>query len=1025
MTSLHGLPDYEAQRALYDPNIFDAMPAQQWPQQWHATDRFPTPQSVGDNEFHQERSRQISFYPEPSYYRLGDPDLPVAPYRDAFLSTVAEHQNIVVSSDTGSGKSSQLGLYLLEAGYPRVFVTQPRIIAARNLFQWAQQGLGPEHAHLAGYLTGNAADSDCSEEARLIYITEHLLFKMVNRGQLRPDDVVINDEAHERTGPTVALLGRLKEILPERPEMRLIISSATINTDEFATYLKSPEGEPAPVLILPGRTFPIKDVATDQTVAAVMRQQMREGKNVLAFEPGIGRLRTTVAKAQSRNSRETVHPLYGDQSPSQQARALTPDDHNHVVSSRIGETSLTPVNKQVVVDGGLSNFGEYEAGVRKLRTGVSSQATMRQRRGRVGRKEEGLYFIAVPTDAPPPPPFEERPEFDPPSIENSSVASFLAELLSQGRDINDLDLIESPTHENLAYDRKLLMRLGATAIEDGRAVLTDIGLAMIDLPLDPPLARMLVEARKEVDDPEIDIEALRLQVAAVAAIQQVNGILDNRQGSAQRYLRRKTHQEVMSNETTSDVLFALDVFAAMLVKRRQLLGSDTEDAAEKFERLLEQSDVLPNRFLKALRGFEELCNREGLDMDMLVKPSQPHRRQIVACQIAGAEELFVQRSKQVHVDIRGEHRTLGRRTTVGSHAAQLVIGTAFDFIGLSERGAFRRKFISGGSVVDVGQLLQHAGHRITQKALGFGVNRRGNLIERQALYFDGEMHFAEEERALPPTAETRTALITAMMTGRAPSVDERKGIVGFRPASTPRAGQAVGRWKQALELEQASRVKLNIEKGYAKLIRKVIRQSLETVPLEVTDPEELDRLIPQVYLNSIVRPTRKKDLPDIVVRNPDSLIVPIDEETRLRIPVGYKNEIAYVTLPRELWSTIRREHFEPVEVEHHIKVRLANGKYQTIDAAFKLLDERREAEAAKKTRRLERQESALRRDPSVPTRKERRNNIEDEIEVQLKAQARALLSKRGLKGLPNSIRKQQLRQKTEKLRSKQAALQSA
>lgn len=951
------------------------------------------PDVAEGDELHQ-RAVAHSYVQGPAYYRLGESGLPVAPFREHFLATSRDHQALVVSSETGSGKSSQLPLYLLEAGYPRIWVTQPRIIAARELLERARQNLGDEYAHLAGYLTGKASDSDCAEGARLIYITDGLLLNLANHGQLSRHDVVMVDEAHELTKDTVGVLGLMQDIRRANPDIREIISSATIDTGMFAQYLETPTGKPAPVLTLPGRTFPVEWRETTDSVGTAMRRHMREGRKVLGFEPGVSRIRHTAAKAQSRRSGDTVHMLYGDQSPAVQKQALTPEPQHHVVSSRIGETSITPLGMEAVVDSGLSNYGGYRAGVRIIRTDFSSIAEMGQRAGRVGRVAPGIYELAVPDDAPPPPAMADRPLYPPSAIENSSVASLIAQLAAGGRRLEDLHLIKRPTEENLAYDKLLLRRLGAMVLDtDGELQLTDIGHAMTGLSLPPPLARMLIEARRPVEDASVDVDALRLQVAAAAAVQQVNGIFDATQGSMRRYLHRKGHQEMLSSENTSDVLFALDVFASLYAKQRQLMGSGAADAAAQFDRLLVTTDILPNRYYKAVETYIELCRREEIKPEELRKPAAANRKRIVACQITGAEELFVQRSKQVHWDIRGERRTLGRRTTVAPSLARLVIGTAFDLEGLSKRGRYNRKFIAGGTVVTPEELVRHIPERITRRNLGYAVSKRGDmLVQREALYFDGELLFAERAAEMPPTEQTRRTLIMAMMMGVAPSLRDPEQPMAFRPANCPNAAGAVRQWKLAQALEQRSPVKLNTEKGYAKLIKKIFDRSVDPkspdyIPLDVTDPAQLDHLIPQIYRNALVRPTRKRHVPTILQQSPDAVKV-AGEEGSQYVAITYKNNVAHITVPPELKFAIRPEHFAGLQAHHDVKIRIGRGGYHRLEAAFELLDEQREVAEQKQARRQalrEYQEAARARRDDEPTRRERRDQEEREIEAKIRA----------------------------------------
>lgn len=924
---------------------FDALPPQEWPPQLDPTVKHGNLHLVGSESPNNLHSIQ---------YRLGAPFLPVAPYRDYFINTVAENQYSVWSSETGSGKSSQLGLYLLEAGVPKVYITQPRILAARELFERALYSLGPDYMHLTGYETGDSSDSDCNPDAKIIYITEQLLFKRANRGEIDPWDAVINDEAHERTVGTVALLGLMKEITADDPTVRLLISSATIDTEKFSNYLTDPRtGKPAPVGILPGRTHPIKDEYRNDLVHDVAKEFMKKGNNILAFEPGEARMRYTATQMGSRNKGHTVHVLYGDQSPTQQAKALNPEDGNHVVATRIGETSITPQGKDTVIDSGLSNIGLYEQGVRVLKTVFSSRATMEQRRGRVGRTKPGNYIVAIPSDAPTPPAFKDRDAYDPPAMETSSVSSFVNELLLTNRKLEKMDLLEYPTHENLQHDYKVLQRLGAIAIRDSEMVLTDIGKAMTDLKADASWARMMVEARTIDQMYEVDSTKVRLQVAAIAAIFQVNGILQSGQKSERRFLQSKRGGDNFSNDHSSDVLFSLDTYIRAGQKYQKLLESDPDKATERFEHFLEQKDVRVNRFLKARKTFEELCRRENLDPTQLAIPSAEERKAIIGCQISGADELFVQRTKTFHYDIRGnDKRSLGNKSTISPDLAQLVVGTPFDYRGLSAAGRFSKSYISGGSAVTKEQLLQHAAHRISSKNLGYIVDKDGNFMQRQALYFDGELQFYEDNVLPEPTIETREFILRAMMTGVAIRMIGQRPKQASFDSKTPNASNAIKQWERAQKLDHKSAANLMTSERYTKLINKIVRDSVRLVPLDVTDPAQLDDVIPSVFLNSLVRPTRKRDIPDILRWSPDAITIQLGEDDKAYLAVTYRHNIAYITVPRGQEYSITQADISDVAEHHPVKLRISSGQYLQSDAFFKQIEERKNA--PKRVKRLER-----------------------------------------------------------------------
>lgn len=932
---------------------FGALPMQPWPKQWHPSEDFPTPQSVGLDAFSQTVNDGLLFSTDPSFYRLGESYLPVAPFRDYFLDTVANRQTVVVSSETGSGKSSQLGLYLLEAGRPRVFVSSPRILAARELKERAQHNLGPDHAHLAGYLTGNAEDSDCHPDARLIYITEDLLFKMANRNMLRPDDVIVNDEAHERSPGTIVLLDRIRTLQRQYPDLKLIISSASIDTGKFSRYATDENGNPAHVMILPGRTHPVTWSETDDPVAAVAKRHMREGRNVLAFEPGITRIKDTAARMASRmRDYHTVHMLHGDLSPREQKAALNPEDGNHIVANKIGETSITPQGKDVVVDSGLSNVGRYEQGVQILETIFSSQDEIIQRAGRVGRTKPGHHILAAPKDAPPSPSFKDREAYGLPPIQTGSVAGYVAELLASGIRMEDLNLLESPTAENLRYDYKLLARIGATAVVNGEVELTPIGREIINLPLDVTWARMVVAARNLTPEDVEDPAAVHLQVAAAVAVQQVKGILNS--DGKRRYLLKRRNQQLLSHEDSSDFLFELDVFTAMYEKQREIMAGEHEDPDEKFEMFLRSKDIMVNRYYKALRTYREICRREGIEPTDIRKADKAERDIIIDCQIAGTPELFVKRGKFVYRDIRGDtQRRLGKKSTILHGSADLVVGQAFNLRGLRATGAFEKRSVTGGSVVrDPRKLEKIAPHRVSSRLVGYGVTSQGTLTEKRAFYWDDGLSYAEIPADLSPTIETREFIIRAMMTGVAPRIDRPEEKTTFSPF-TPKATRAIRAVRHAQDIEDRSHVNLNVEERLQSLIKKVVKDSVEVLPLDITDIAQIDEVIPAVHRNRLVRPSRRKKIGAILASAPEGVDIELEEGNVKNLPIFYKDNVAYITIPRAASIALKREDFADIEQYHYVKLRFGSGKYQRIDAVFETMASQQEKRQKKQARKAE------------------------------------------------------------------------
>jgi HrpA-like RNA helicase len=958
----HDLPLATASHTLH---YFDELEQQTFPAQWRGhAHGYPSPHHVASEPFGQLLDAQGWLFDTlPSEYRLGEPTQPIAAYRELILDTVANNQATIITAETGSGKSTQLPLYWLEeqlktGSDKHLWVTSPRILPTEKLQERVRSLIGEDLAPTIGRLTGTAKNSDCPPEAKVIFVTENLLFKLLRRGRISPEDDIMFDEAHELTKHMTFLMALVRETMPETPDRKIFVSSATINSELFSRYFGNlATGQPAPVLQIPGRNFPVEFIHGNRPVHDAARDYIAQGLNVQVFEPGIARMNETASRMHlppKEGIPSEVHLLYADLSPTEQAEALDPRAGHHIVSNRVGQTSLTPDGKDVVVSSGLSNLGFYQQGEHILATVHASKATITQEGGRVGRTKPGIHELAVPDNAPPKL-YEERPEFDPPEIQTSEVMSYITEFLATGRRIEDLSLIFGPDRENLLHDYQVLRKLGALTMVNGRDVVTPLGEEMMDLPLDMPLARMVVEARRFEDADDVEANAVRLQSLAIAAVLQVDGILDAWQQGKPRNQKGLRLKSGLSDETHSDVLFELDAFITMLNVQRNVMqpGEPFDEAAEKvFNRILRRKDVKVNRYYKAVRTFEELCRRERLDMADLRKPSAKEREALTVTQIVGAEEAFVRRRGSWYEDARGgRQRKLGLRSTISPNNAQLLIGRAFTIRGMNAQGRFERRYISRATAVKVEDIIRHAGHRVLTKTIGYAIDSESNILERQAVYFDGNLLIGEQHTEPSPTVETREFILRAMMTGaRAYRVE-----FGARPSpyrvTTPNAKRLLSAWHQARSIQDKTTANLAVDQRYESLIQKVIRQSLDTVPLDVIDPAELDALIPIRHPVKLVRPSKQKQVAAIRQAAPEQITIPIDEAVEASVSVRYRQGIALVSVPTHLKYVVRPEHFETLRAEHPVKIRIASGQYQQFEAAFKTLEELRAAHQKRVERR--------------------------------------------------------------------------
>ena len=387
------------------------------------------------------------------------PQLPVSARRDDIAAAIRDHQVVIVAGETGSGKTTQLPKICLELGRGRgpefggglIGHTQPRRIAARSVAERIAEELETGLGDLVGYQV-RFTDST-SPATRLKVMTDGILLAELQRDrQLRRYDTIIIDEAHERSLNIDFLLGYLKRLLPRRPDLKLIITSATIDPERFAAHFADRHGGPAPIIEVSGRTYPVEvryrpliehpeedeegeAVVRDQTDAIVdaVRELSAEGAgDILVFLPGEREIRDTADVLDGlglRNPLEVV-PLYSRLSAAEQHRVFQPHGGRRVVlATNVAETSLTVPGIRYVVDTGVARISRYSVRTKVQRLPVEpiSQASANQRSGRCGRVEAGIAIRLYSEED-----FESRPEFTDPEILRTNLASVVLQMTSLG-----------------------------------------------------------------------------------------------------------------------------------------------------------------------------------------------------------------------------------------------------------------------------------------------------------------------------------------------------------------------------------------------------------------------------------------------------------------------------------------------------------------------------------------------------------------------------------------------------------------
>ncbi len=459
--------------------------------------------------------------------RLSYPDsLPITERRDELLAAIRDHQVVIVAGETGSGKSTQLPKLCLEAGRGvagMIGHTQPRRVAARMIAERVASELGSKLGDDVGY---TVRFTDQVSDATLVKVmTDGILLAEIQRDRmLRRYDTLIIDEAHERSLNIDFILGYLKQLLPQRRDLKVIVTSATIDTARFAEHFAL-DGEPAPVIEVTGRTFPVElryrplvpdaDPDAETRPAADVRDQVQgiidaveelrsEGPgDVLVFLSGEREIHDTADALRRLDLRNTeVLPLYARLSAPEQHRIFEREPNGGpgrriVLATNVAETSLTVPGVRYVVDAGSARISRYSRRLKVQRLPIEavSQASANQRAGRCGRVAPGIC-IRLYSEAD----FDARPEFTDPEILRTNLASVILQMTAIGLgDVARFPFVEPPDRHAIRDGYALLDELAALeapidGVKDGPRKLTPIGRSLARLPVDPRLGRMVLEA---------------------------------------------------------------------------------------------------------------------------------------------------------------------------------------------------------------------------------------------------------------------------------------------------------------------------------------------------------------------------------------------------------------------------------------------------------------------------------------------------------------------------------------------------
>lgn len=724
-------------------------------------------------------------------------ELPVSARRQEIAEAIANNQVVVVSGETGSGKTTQLPKICLELGRGRgalIGHTQPRRIAARSVATRIASELGEELGQTIGFQV--RFTDVVSSKTMVKLMTDGILLAEIRTDPLlKRYDTIIVDEAHERSLNIDFILGYLARLLPRRPDLKVIITSATIDSQRFAEHFSRPSS-PVPIIEVSGRTYPVEiryrplegsdtqgedEVGEEETPGQNRKNLFNQQKSgtargevkdqtegicqavdelfagdpgdILVFLPGERDIRDTeaalaahlgsryVRAGERTNTPGAVEilPLFARLSPAEQQRIFAPHPYPRIVlATNVAETSLTVPGIKYVIDPGLARISRYSQRTKVQRLPIEevSQASARQRAGRCGRISEGICIRLYSEEN-----FLARPRFTEPEILRTSLASVILAMasLNLGK-VADFPFIDSPDPRQVRDGEQLLYELGALSQRSENSEgyrLTKLGKRLAKLPIDPRLARMLLEADRRgcVSEALVIVSALSMQDVRLRP-------LEHQEAADQAHSRFL--------DSSSDFLTYLNLWRYLRTQSRDLSGS-------AFRRMCQRE------FLHYLRTREwqdlthqlrQLLKELGINARPLAKPSRSSYRPdpestelIAACQSLTSK----------HSDTDAIHRSLlvGMLSGIGNwdqrakqylapRGARFTIwpgsglsNRTFDWVMAAELVETSRLFARNVARVNPGWII-HAGKHLVKRSYGepYWSSRKGTAMvpERITLY---------------------------------------------------------------------------------------------------------------------------------------------------------------------------------------------------------------------------------------------------------------------------------------------------
>lgn len=636
---------------------------------------------------------------QPEAISLGNIELPSYKKKQEIIEAVTANQVTVVVGPTGSGKSTQVPQFLLEAGFDHVALTQPRIIAAdgvgERIADELEQSLGPEARSLVAIQTSERFDHQ--EQARIFVRTDGLeqVLQLERYLARVPEDavqeiaskiVLILDEVHESNVNQVGLLALTKDILRTYPGVRIVVMSATAHTEKYTNYFSDNGARTVPVVEIEGQPSELTWEERPDVDAIGMISELIEagdalepGDDILLFTSGKGEIETLIKKGRAAGLQVEFTRLHSRMSHLEQARAIAPhpDTVRVIVATDVAMTSLTFPNVKYVIDEGIVKNPELdEEGTEGLVTQICSQAEIRQRGGRAGRVRPGVHILVRPHEETGQPfvSLELRSEYPVPPIYATDLSRNVLQFSNYGLDFSKLDLIDPVSSHSIRQAKDKLYNLGAI---DEDEIVTDVGRLMNKFPIGTEYARMISEAMR----PGMPRNVL-VSTTLIACAYEAGGL----RNFTTKYEAGKEPWRRIVGDVKDDSMLELTMF--------RVAGVESDEAQWK---KLEQEGYDPKNLMRARKAYRKCMRAVGLDpfSTPIIIPDDDETAMIRHCVASGLVENIYTRSQTAQRNGKykfypstgfGLPREASSRSVIDPHHVKAVVGAPRFYMAKGKNG---------------------------------------------------------------------------------------------------------------------------------------------------------------------------------------------------------------------------------------------------------------------------------------------------------------------------------------------------